>query len=167
MAGGTSGSRRTRGASPASTVPDPSPTLISRCMASRKRAVTGRASRSAERTSLSMRGHGHVAVAVTNRRALGFSTYTGGFLILPGLRRNACCRSTEGQNAMVVRTSSRTVIFKSQSNGWTKCDSTHVPPSARTYIRPSSNSIASTQVEAGGKDATGTPRFVAISCKRP
>ena len=34
------------------------------------------------------------------------------------------------------------------------------------YIRPSSNSIASTQVVAGGNDATGTPRLVAISCKR-
>ena len=35
------------------------------------------------------------------------------------------------------------------------------------HIRPSSISITSAQVETGGRAATGTPRFVAISCSRP
>ncbi|MBP8116278.1 MAG: hypothetical protein KAY09_00980 [Nitrospira sp.] len=33
--------------------------------------------------SQSQGGQGHVAVAITNERALGFSTYTGGFFDLP------------------------------------------------------------------------------------
>ena len=82
--------------------------------------VTGRASRSARTNwSLNCADTDVMAVAVTNERALGFSTYTGGFLILPGLRRNACCRSTEGRTPW-WSASSRTVIFKSQSNGWTE-----------------------------------------------
>ena len=35
------------------------------------------------------------------------------------------------------------------------------------HIRPSSSSITSAQVETGGRELTGTPRFVAISCSRP
>ena len=34
------------------------------------------------------------------------------------------------------------------------------------YIRPSSSSITSAQVETEGKELTATPRFVAISCRR-
>lgn len=36
-----------------------------------------------------------------------------------------------------------------------------------SYIRPSSSSIASAQVEAEGSDVTATPRFFAISSRRP
>ncbi|MDR4472607.1 MAG: hypothetical protein MRJ92_08150 [Nitrospira sp.] len=37
-----------------------------------------------------LRGHGHVAVAITNERALGFSTYTGGFFVIAWTPQNGC-----------------------------------------------------------------------------
>jgi hypothetical protein len=67
-----------------------------------------------------LRGHGHVAVAITNERALGFSTYTGGFFGLDWTPHERVLAVDGSQNGMVVRTSSRTVIFKSQSTGWTE-----------------------------------------------
>lgn len=48
----------------------------------------------------------------------GFSTYTGGFFTI-GWSPDEHVLSVEGsQNGLVVHTSSRTVIFKSQSTGW-------------------------------------------------
>lgn len=67
-----------------------------------------------------LRGHGHVAVAITNERALGFSTYTGGFFNIAWTPDERVLSVDGSQNGMVVRTSSRTVIFKSQSTGWTE-----------------------------------------------
>ncbi|MCS6289978.1 MAG: hypothetical protein H8K10_13530 [Nitrospira sp.] len=63
---------------------------------------------------------GHVAVAITNERALGFSTYTGGFFNIAWTPEERVLSVDGSQNGMVVRTSSRTVIFKSQSTGWTE-----------------------------------------------
>ena len=67
-----------------------------------------------------LRGHGHVAVAITNERALGFSTYTGGFFVIAWTPQERVLSVDGGQNAMVVRTSTRTVMLQSQSNGWTE-----------------------------------------------
>ncbi|HNK51173.1 MAG TPA: hypothetical protein PKX75_19195, partial [Nitrospira sp.] len=67
-----------------------------------------------------LRGQGHVAVAITNERALGFSTYTGGFFNIDWTPNERVLSVDGSQNGMVVRTSSRTVIFKSQSTGWTE-----------------------------------------------
>lgn len=59
-------------------------------------------------------------MAVTNERALGFSTYTGGFFVIDWTTNERVLSVDGSQNGMVVRTSSRTVIFKSQSTGWTE-----------------------------------------------
>jgi len=68
--------------------------------------------------AVQLRGHGHVAVAITNERALGFSTYTGGFFNIAWTPEERVLSVDGSQNGMVVRISSRTVIFKSQSTGW-------------------------------------------------
>lgn len=59
-------------------------------------------------------------VAITNERALGFSTYTGGFFDIAWTPQERLLSVDGSQTGMIVRTSSRTVIFKSQSNGWTQ-----------------------------------------------
>jgi hypothetical protein len=51
---------------------------------------------------------------------LGFSTYTGGFFDIAWTPQERVLSVDGSQNGMVVRTSSRTVIFKSQSTGWTE-----------------------------------------------
>jgi hypothetical protein len=72
-----------------------------------------------EQVSL-LRGHGHLAVAITNEPALGFSTYPDGFFNVAWTPWERVMSVDGSQNGMVVRTSPRTVIFKSQSTGWTE-----------------------------------------------
>ena len=55
-----------------------------------------------------------------NERALRFSTYTGGFFNIDWTPDERVLSVDGSQNGMVVRTSARTVIFKSQSTGWTE-----------------------------------------------
>ena len=67
-----------------------------------------------------LRGQGHVAVAITNERGLGFSTYPAGFFNITWTPDERVLSVDGSQNGMVVRTSARIVIFKSQSTGWTE-----------------------------------------------
>ena len=67
-----------------------------------------------------LRGSGHVAAAITNERAVGFTTYTGGFYDIDWTPHERVVSVDGGQNALVVRTSSRTLVLKSQSTGWTE-----------------------------------------------
>lgn len=46
-------------------------------------------------------------------------------------------------------------------------DDTSSPHVSRYYIRSSSSSITSAQVETVGKVDSGTPRLAATSCRRP
>jgi hypothetical protein len=65
-----------------------------------------------------LRGSGRLAVAITNERALRFSTYTGGFFSIAWSPNERVLSVDGSQNGMVVHTSTRTAIFKSQSTGW-------------------------------------------------
>lgn len=67
-----------------------------------------------------LRGNGHVAAAITNERALGFSAYTGAFYNIDWTPNERVICIDGGQNDLVVRTSSRTLVLKSQSTGWTE-----------------------------------------------
>ncbi len=67
-----------------------------------------------------LRGKGHVAAAITTERAIGFSTHTGWFYNVDWTPNERVISIDGGQNAMVVRTSSRTLMLKSQSTGWTE-----------------------------------------------
>ncbi|MEP7150616.1 MAG: hypothetical protein ABI856_02815 [Nitrospira sp.] len=66
------------------------------------------------------RGFGQVAAAITTERALGFSTYTGGFYNLDWTPNEEVISLDGGQNALVVHTSSRTMVLQSQSADWTE-----------------------------------------------
>lgn len=70
--------------------------------------------------SQSQGGQGHVAVAITTEHALGFSTYAGGFFDLSWTPQERVLCVDDSQHGMVARTSTRTVISKSQSNGWSE-----------------------------------------------
>ncbi len=86
----------------------------------KKRGALDGAVAGANEKVVQLRGHGHVVVAITNERALGFSTYTGGFFNIAWTPEERVLSVGGSQNGMVVRTSFRTVIFKSQSTGWTE-----------------------------------------------
>jgi len=109
-----------------------------------------------------IRGRGHIAVALTTERALAFSSYTGGFFSIPWSTDERAQTIDETGDAVMIRTSTRTLAFRSQTTEWIE-----VRQAEDRYILPSSNSIASAQVEAGGSDVTATPRFFAISSRRP
>jgi hypothetical protein len=67
-----------------------------------------------------LHGSGHVAAAITNERAIGFSAYTGGFYDVDWTPNERVVSVDGGQNALVIRTSSRMLVLKSQSTGWTE-----------------------------------------------
>ena len=71
-------------------------------------------------------------------------------------------------DAVMVHTSVRLLAFRSQTTEWVevKYGSTERKPST-SYIRSSSSSMTSAQVETAGRAPTGTPRLAAISCRRP
>ena len=69
---------------------------------------------------LQLRGYGHVTAAINNERAIGFSTHTGGFYDIDWRPDDRVVSIDGGQNALVIRTSSRTLVLKSQSTGGTE-----------------------------------------------
>jgi hypothetical protein len=110
-----------------------------------------------------LRGHGHVAVAITNERAHWGSRPTPAVSSTSaGRRKSASCRSTAVRTAWSSGPRPAPSSSSRNPRDGPRCDS-----ESRPYIRPSSSSIASTQVVAGGSAVTGTPRFVAMSCRRP
>ena len=69
--------------------------------------------------ALQLRGTGHVAAAITNDRHRIFHL-SGGFYDVDRTPNERVVSVDGGQNALVVRTSSRTLVLKSQSTGWTE-----------------------------------------------
>jgi len=63
-------------------------------------------------------GHGHVAVVVTSERALAFSSFTGGFFSLPWSTDERVVSVEETNDAVMVRTSTRLLAFRSQTTAW-------------------------------------------------
>jgi hypothetical protein len=103
----------------------------------------------------------------TNARIGIFDLHRRFLLTSPGRRMSGCCPSTAVRTAW--SSGPRPAPSSSSRNppDGPRCDSDSPRTPITTYIRPSSSSIASTQVVAGGSAVTGTPRFVAMSCRRP
>ena len=72
----------------------------------------------ARETVKQLQGRGHVAVVLTSDRALAFSSYTGGFFSLPWTTDERVLAIDESNDAVMLRTSARTVVFRSQSTEW-------------------------------------------------
>ena len=56
----------------------------------------------------------------SNKRVIGFSTHTGGFYDVDWTPNEQVVSVDGGLNALIVRTSSRTLVLKSQSTSWTE-----------------------------------------------
>lgn len=67
-----------------------------------------------------LHGRGHVAVAITSERALAFSSYTGGFFSIPWSNDERVLSVEETNDAYMVRTSARMLVFRSQATEWTE-----------------------------------------------
>lgn len=65
-----------------------------------------------------VRGRGHIAIAVTTERALAFSSYTGGFFSIPWSTDERVQSVDETGDAVMIRTSPRTLDFRAQTTEW-------------------------------------------------
>ena len=92
----------------------------SKCMAFKTRADIGRAWPSAPARRPYNSGGPAMSQPPSRMNAIGFSTYTGGFYDVDRTPNERVVSVDGGQNALVVRTSSRTLVLKSQSTGWTE-----------------------------------------------
>jgi hypothetical protein len=72
----------------------------------------------ARETVTQLHGHGHVAVVITTERALAFSSFTGGLFSLPWSTDERVFSVDETNDAVMVRTSTRLVAFRSQTTEW-------------------------------------------------
>ena len=60
----------------------------------------------------------HVAVVLTNRRALAFSAFTGGFFIKDLSTEDPVIETTVNDNIVILSTANRRLIFRSQLAAW-------------------------------------------------
>ena len=60
----------------------------------------------------------HVAVVLTNRRALAFSAFTGGFFIKDLSTEDPVIETTVNDNIVILSTVNRRLIFRSQLAAW-------------------------------------------------
>jgi hypothetical protein len=60
----------------------------------------------------------HVAVLLTNRRALAFSAFTGGFFIKDLSTEDPVIETTVNDNIVILSTANRRLIFRSQLAAW-------------------------------------------------
>ena len=65
-----------------------------------------------------LHGRGHVAVAITSERAMAFSSYTGGIFSIPWSPDEKVLSVEDSHDSCMVRTSTRMLIFRSQSTEW-------------------------------------------------
>jgi len=65
-----------------------------------------------------LHGRGHVAVAITSERAMAFSSYTGGIFSIPWSTDERVLSVEESNDSCMVRTSTRRLVFRSQSTEW-------------------------------------------------
>ncbi|OGW49973.1 MAG: hypothetical protein A2V62_07810 [Nitrospirae bacterium RBG_19FT_COMBO_58_9] len=65
-----------------------------------------------------LRGRGHVAVVITSERAMAFSSYTGGIFSIPWSTDEQVLSVEDSNDACMVRTSTRMLVFRSQSTAW-------------------------------------------------
>ncbi|MDP1770384.1 MAG: hypothetical protein Q8L74_16485 [Nitrospirota bacterium] len=65
-----------------------------------------------------LHGRGHVAVAITSERAMAFSAYTGGIFSIPWSTDEQVLSVEDSHDACMVRTSTRMLVFRSQSTEW-------------------------------------------------
>jgi hypothetical protein len=67
-----------------------------------------------------LRAHGHVALAVTTERVVAFSAFMSRFHAMP-LQGDELIQGIENTgDAILVKTSRRTVMFRSRISGWTE-----------------------------------------------
>ena len=60
----------------------------------------------------------HIAVLLTNRRALAFSAFTGGFFIKDLSTEDPVIETTVNDNIVILSTANRRLIFRSQLAAW-------------------------------------------------
>ena len=67
-----------------------------------------------------LRAHGHVALVVTTERLVAFSAFMSRFHVMP-LQGEELVQGIENTgDAVLVRTSRRTLMFRSRISGWTE-----------------------------------------------
>src|SRR5438094_5815509 len=60
----------------------------------------------------------HVAVVLTNRRALAFSAFTGGFFAQDLSTEDPVIETTINDNIVILATANRRLLFRSQLAAW-------------------------------------------------
>ena len=67
-----------------------------------------------------LRAHGHMALVVTTERLVAFSAFMSRFHVMP-LQGEELVQGIENTgDAVLVRTSRRTLMFRSRISGWTE-----------------------------------------------
>ncbi|HEY7532939.1 MAG TPA: hypothetical protein VH681_09205 [Nitrospiraceae bacterium] len=67
-----------------------------------------------------LRAHGHMAWAVTTARLMGFSAFINGFQSMALQGDEQVTHIEQTGDAFLVRTTRRTVMFRSRVAGWTE-----------------------------------------------
>ncbi len=66
-----------------------------------------------------LRAHGHVALVVTTERLMVFSAFMSRFQVVP-LQGDELLQGIENTGDAVLKTSRRTLMFRSRMSGWTE-----------------------------------------------